>query len=143
MNQKELTGLVEDAVDLAIGAGEIVSKTWLTQRIVSEQIALSDSDFARVCAYHAVSDIVGSIIRKTKRDEESEDDGQLVLDGFERLQRCYAIDRDGPCIVPIEQMTLIELRAKAAELRSLATGALAHARELEAYIDQRTAQAAE
>ncbi len=57
---------------------------------------------------------------------------ELLMPGCEHLQRHYAVKRDDEeKLIPVESMTLDELRAKAAAFRKHADEHLKHAEELE------------
>lgn len=141
MKDSDLTRIVELAIEDALAAKRVVAKSWLTQAIVTHEIAETDSAFSVACAYHAIADIVNDVIRRAKTQME-ESDRQLVLPGHKCLQSRYAVVRDGePCLVPTELMTVKEIRGKARELRAHAQGALEHARELDTLADAREAAA--
>lgn len=142
MNGSELTHLVEEAANTKLDAGGSISKPWLAQEIVNAQEPPEgeSADFYIACAYHAVSDIIGRFIRRMKDSPGAE---QLVLPGYKHLQRRYAIDRDGPAIVPLEEMTVDEMLKKANELDAFAEGAREHAEELRAYARAQGISAAE
>lgn len=147
MNDSELTMVVREHLDGEIASGnKEISKAWLVHAIVSVRPAKGDhSDFHMACAYHAVSEIVGRVIRQFGNSQKEEDESrrQLVLAGYERVQTHYSVDRDGPCVVAIELCTRDELMKKASELRSMATGLTKHADELESFIATKFDNAAE
>jgi hypothetical protein len=65
---------------------------------------------------------------------EEATDPQLVLPGYEYLQRAYSVSRGGEnVIVPIDHLTDAEIDARADELDAMATGAAKHAEELRKY----------
>ncbi len=147
MKDSDLTRIVELAIEDALAAKRVVAKSWLTQAIVTQEIADTDSDFATACAYHAIADVVRHVIQRAKYQTEIAEP-QLVLPGYERLQSRYAVirknddtDENEVCLVPTDLLTVKELRAKARELRSFAQGALEHAREIDALADAREAAA--
>ena len=73
----------------------------------------------------------------------ADDPDQGRLPGFDHLQRAYLVARNGePAVVPIAHLTDGEIRGKAAELRGMADGCIAHAAELERYADERDIPAA-
>lgn len=129
---------VEVAIDAALEAGEVVRKPWLVQRLLSRKAKPlgPDADFYLVTAQDSLDQLVGRVLRAMK-NREDENAGQETFPGWEKLQRRYLVDRDGPCIVPIEQLTVEEIRAKASELQALGDGAYAHADELNRYADER------
>lgn len=67
-------------------------------------------------------------------------DAQLVLEGFERLQKEYLIEEDGAQVsVPIEEMSDAQLMEKHAELRAMGDGCYLHADEILRYVERRRA----
>ena len=139
MNDTELTQLVQNALGRAMEEGTPeIRKPWLVHSIIKEQALLAPgpSDFYVLCAYRAIAAAVAKAIRDFRKSESAEEP-QLALPGFERLQTHYQIQRDGPCIVAIGEMTDRELTTKAGELRRMAEGALQHADELLKYCKER------
>jgi hypothetical protein len=107
---------------------------------VLANLAEGDSDFAKACAYQAVAEEIGRVMRRTKERTEKADE-QLVLPGYARIQSRYQIYRDGVAtLVPIALMTLAEGLGKASELDAHAKGAAEHSRELVAYFRAREEQ---
>ena len=139
MNDADLKRIVQDALERAMKEGTPeMRKPWLVKAIIDEQAgsAPNVSDFYVVCAYRAVSAIVGDAIRSFRKSESAEK-AQLALPGFDRLQTHYQIDRDGSCIVAIGEMTDGEVKEKATELKRMAEGLLRHADELLRYYEDR------
>lgn len=139
MTDLELTQLVQEALLRAMEEGTPeIRKPWLVHSIIEGQARLAPdtADFYVVCAYRAISAIVGDVIRKYRKSESAQK-AQLALPGFQRLQTHYQIDRDGSCIVAIGEMTDHEITVKAAELKGMAQGLLRHADELLKYCKQR------
>ncbi len=135
----DLMQMVTDAVDAALAAGQFVKKEWVPTTIIKEwDVRGADADLAMMCSREHIKTIVGAYIRGIKKD--AEDDAtpeQLRLPGFERLQKFYAIERDGEHgLVAIEQMTVDEGRSKESEHRAMARGHDLHADELRAYFDE-------
>jgi hypothetical protein len=65
------------------------------------------------------------------------------MDGFEHLQKAYPVERgDGREIVPVSQLTDLELEARAAEYDRMAEGCKKHALEIREYINSRVMSAA-
>lgn len=139
MNDSELTGVIREVLEGEIAAGnQEIRKAWIVQQIVTAHPAEGDhEDFLTACAYHAVSDITGRVIRQFGSNPDPEK-RQLVLAGYERVQTHYQIERDGePRVIAIEALTDEELSSKIAELRSMAVGLTKHADELESYLKSR------
>lgn len=102
-----------------------------------------DASFYAVLCRVEVRNQVGKHLGKrfnTTAESQAERDAQLVLEGFERLQKRYLL-ADGEEIVAIrvEDMTSAQRRAKAAELRAMGAGCYQHADELDRYDAQRAA----
>ena len=72
---------------------------------------------------------------------DEEIDGNGYLPGFEYLQRYYVVQRQGEDVgVPVLECTDEELYAKAALYRSQSRKLVAHADEIERYIQWRASQ---
>ena len=94
-----------------------------------------DREFYEDCAWHHVKTAIRNVLRDYKL-LPSQTPEQLVLPGYEFVQKAYAIeqgDEHEPHVVPIEMMSEAELIAKAAELRQMAKGCEAHAEELDRF----------
>jgi hypothetical protein len=114
-----------------IEAGEQVVVDWLTHEIVrgKELIDTPDSDFFRACAYVHVKDVVKRVVGKY--DSGPASDAQYVLEGFQHLQKAYTVQRQGQNIlVPVDQLSIEEIEARADEYDTMAAGCVAHAKEL-------------
>lgn len=139
MKQSELIAEVSGLVEERIERGETTETSWLTQAIVSEHPGIEgdDVDWYLLCAHEHVSDTVRTVVRRYKPSEEKPD-SQLILDGFERVQRAYAIERSGKSfIVPTHLLSDGEIATKVSELRGMAAGCHQHADELERFRSQR------
>lgn len=131
---KEIRKFVSDKVN----AGAIVRVDWLTAEIISERdrIEGDDADFYLICAHKHVSEIVKECIGKYK--PKAQTDAQLVLDGFEHLQKSYPVERKGVrLLVPVHMLTDDELEARAIEYMEMSKGCIAHAKEIRAFIKAR------
>lgn len=138
--EQELRKPVFEAVETAIAKGKVVKREWMVHEIVKDrQFAGPDRNWLRLTAYYAIKDLVGRAIRAfAKAQEEDESNPQMILKGYERLQKSYALTRDDEIVfVPIEQCTDEELEAKAVEHEAQSQGHLDHARELRRYIAKR------
>lgn len=99
-----------------------------------------DAGWYRLCAYDQVRDVVRQAFRRFKPDRKGETDKQLLLPGFERLQKRYLVSRQGQQMaVRIEQLSDDEAAAKVAELLGMAHGCTEHAKELKRYHAKRKA----
>lgn len=130
---------IREAIDARIASGEVITRDSLTHDIVrgKSKIEGEDIEFYRVCAFKFVADLVRKCIGKF--DARPETDPQLVLDGFEHLQKAYTVQRGGQTVlVPIDQLTDIEIELRAQDYEKMAKGCLAHSRELRSYKRNRT-----
>lgn len=131
---KEIRKFVTDKVN----SGAIVRVEWLTAEIISrkDRFEGEDSDFYLVCAHKHVAEIVKDCIGKYKPSPKQ--DAQLVLDGFEHLQKAYPVERKGVrLLVPVHMLTDEELEARALEYMEMSKGCIAHAKEIRAFIRAR------
>lgn len=138
--EQELRKPVFEAVEEAISKRKEVRRDWMVHELVKDrQFAGPDRTWLRLTAYYAIKDLVGRAIRAfAKAQEEDESNPQMILKGYERLQKSYALKRDEEIVfVAIEECTDDELEAKAVEHEAQSQGHLAHARELRRYITQR------
>ncbi len=124
--------------------GEQTKVPWVTQEILDRHSAIEgeDAPFYLVCARAHIKDIVRACIGKYDSAEPA-NDKQLVLAGFEHLQIAYTVERQGETtLVPVDQLTDVELLARAAEYDDMAKSCRAHAREIRKYVESRTSVAA-
>lgn len=137
---RDVRALVKSKID----SGVIVQVDWLTTEILAEMsdIEGDDADFHRACAIIVVKGIVRSVIGKYDK-VSSEVGDQLTLEGFDHLQKAYTVKRKNMIVlVPIDQLTDIEIDDRAMEYDKMATGCRAHAKELRAYSTNRLETAA-
>ena len=143
MKQQDLVKEVDAAVQERTSLGEPAAMSWIVHAVVAahQDITGSDSEWYSLCAYEHVRDTVREVLRGRKADEGAPEPSQAELfPGYERLQRSYTLSRDKEqIVVPLEKMTDSEIDEKASELTAMATGAMAHARELRAYREARAA----
>jgi len=140
---KDIKDFINSMVCSKIESGAIVNMHWATTEVLNEyaNIEGQDVDFYLICARHYVSDQVKRCIKMFEPSED-QSSGQLVLDGFMHLQKAYPVDRpDGRALVPTDQLTNDELKARAAEYEKMAAGCMAHADEIRKYIRDRQAAA--
>lgn len=141
MKQGELMEEVEGVIETRLTNNEPASMTQIVHQVVRQHqgIVGPDSEFYLLCAYEHVQRTVREVLRSRKSGEtEAEPEQADLFPGYKRLQRAYTIERgDEQVVVRLEQMTQGEIRSKARELRSMAMGALDHARELEDYLGGR------
>jgi hypothetical protein len=134
---KEITAVIE----ARLAAGDAAAATWVTQEVVAQhsQPEHTDSAWFELCAYEAVRAAVRTVLRRFQPPAEVADE-QIVLPGFERLQKAYLVERESEQqIVRIDQLTSDELDAKADELERIGEGCYQHAKELRRYKKERLA----
>ena len=133
---KEIRKFVTDRVN----SGVIVRVDWLTAEIVAQKDRFSgdDADFYLICAHRHVSEIVKECIGKY-RPSANRPEAQMVLSGFEHLQKAYPVEREGArVLVPVHLLTDDELEARALEYMEMSKGCIAHAKEIREYIKRRS-----
>ena len=141
---KQMRQEVRAIIITAVESGRVVDPAWVCQYLVAQHadIAGPDVEWYRIHAYENLRQIIGRVVREFHLNPEDhlEPDPQMILPGFEHVQKAYAIQRDGRnMIIPIEQLSDEEILAKCDELRRMAKGCYQHADELERYLDERDA----
>ncbi len=134
----DLINEIRTITDRSMAIGATCHPDWVTQEIMAQHASIvgEDSDFHLVVSRETVRAQVRKQIGRYKLTPEGAlcPDGQLVLEGFEFLQRAYLIDRDGEQVaIPVERMTSAMRQAKIKELRAMGQGCMRHADELERY----------
>lgn len=132
--QTEVREYIQDQLD----AGVIIRAEWVTAGILHSKAEpeCEDADFYLLCARAHLAEIVKRCIGKYKAAPVT--DEQLVLPGFDHLQRGYQVDREGVrFLVPTDLLTDAEIEARAAEYEAMAAGCRAHARELRDFKERR------
>lgn len=112
---------------------------------VIDSFGVHDSQDARyqIAMVEYVRRIVASNFNRYKVREELDEEvnDQLILPGFNRLQRRYLVkDGDETVAVKVEDIPDNLLFEKASELRSMGEGCFLHADEIERYIEKRSTQ---
>jgi len=134
----EIRKLVSDRVD----AGVIVRVEWLTTEILNMKADVhgDDADFYLACGVDFIKDTVKRCIGDYQPKAATVTSAQIVMAGFDHMQRAYTVDRGGEIVlVPVDMLTDAEIEARAAELEAMARGCIAHAKELRAYRRERAA----
>ena len=150
MNDKQYKSLFDEIrrfVDHKINTGQPALVSWVTTEILARksEVVGSDAPFYLFCARSVIHDIVKRVIGKYNDQSKpgGEKDEQIVLPGFEHLQRAYTVKRaDEITLVPIEQLSDKELLARADEYDAMAAGCLRHAFEIRRYVKARSEVAA-
>ncbi len=139
------TNLFEEVSSIVTGmieANGSAQPAWVTQQVLKKHKRISGADkaFYVLCAAEHVRDSVRRVLRKYRPDPESETDPQLVLPGYDRLQRAYLVNRGNEqVVVRIDLLTDEEIDAKIAEYQRMAAGLKKHANELRRYKQKRRA----
>ena len=130
--QDYIRRMITDKID----QGQVVSMSWITNEVLQEHGDMhgSDSDFYVICARHYVSDVVKKQIQKYEPNN-GKAESQMTLAGFEYMQKCYTVPRNGEksVLVPTDQLTDEEIELRAQEYEAMAQGNLKHAQELREY----------
>ena len=109
---------------------------WITQAVMSRHSDLDgeDSDFYQCCTRAEVRSQVRKRLNQYKASADTGVDRQIVLEGFERLQKRYLIPENGEQVaIRIQDMTDAQLQAKADEYRAMGAGCFQHADEIDRY----------
>jgi len=109
---------------------------YITNAVIDRHpdVSGADAEFYRVMSRAQVREAVRSRLNAFKAKAEAEADRQLVMQGFERLQRRYLVNEDGTQVaVKVEHMTSKQRQSKVAELRAMGQGCFQHADELERF----------
>lgn len=131
----EVRRFVQDRVD----TGVITRVEWLTAEYIESKgdVFGGDVPFYRVCALAHVNEVVKKCVGKYD-SKPAKSAGQLVLPGFDHLQRAYTVTRDGAVLlVPVDLLTSAELLHRASEYDEMAKGCRAHAREIREFVAAR------
>lgn len=133
-----LTEMEEQGIR-AIGPGAVVHDVIATFGVHEKQ----DVRYQEAMVDY-VKRIVAQMINsfKVKAELDDEVDGQLVLPGYQRLQRRYLVKENAETVaVQVQALNDNQLLEKASELRSMGEGCFLHADEIERYIQERASEA--
>ncbi len=129
-----LTDEIAALIDGRLANGDIVQAAWIVQEIMLKHTDISggDTDWYRTQTRRQVASRVRAVVSRYKPADTT--DPQLVLPGFERVQKAYPVMRgDEHVIVETPRMTDEEIDEKIAELRRMSDGCRLHANELHRY----------
>lgn len=138
----EVTREVRRIVQGRIESGVAVRVEWLTTEILSmkDKIDGDDADFYIACGTDFIKQTVKRVIGEYKPAPHTS--AQIVMDGFDHLQKAYTVSRDNETtLVPVHMLTDEELEVRALEYEAMAKGCIAHAKEIRAFIMNRAAAA--
>lgn len=141
MSEDSVFAFVRRVIEGRLDAGLSTPHSWIVNEAASRLIgdyAGEHVDELRICVFAYIAQVAkrccGRYEPSTVRDE------QLVMPGFEHVQRGYSNERNGEnVIVPIDEMTDAEIESKAREYERMAAGCIAHAKELRNYVLKRGA----
>lgn len=134
--KSEIKTLVQDR----IGAGVIIRPDWITTEVMGGRTNFHGEDAAIyvILAYKALGEIVKECIGKYEPKVQTE--GQLLLPGFDYVQRAYPVIRGGErVLVPTDLLTDEEIEERCEDLRAMARGCIDHVKELQSYLALRVA----
>lgn len=115
---------------------DILHPDYITQSVMlSHQIIEGeDADFHLCCSRLFIRNEVRQVLNKNILNASTDD--QLVMEGFDYLQKRYQVKRDGEMVnVRVDKMTSEERRKKANEYFSMGDALHKHAHELIRYDD--------
>jgi magnesium-transporting ATPase (P-type) len=138
--EKEVQAIIRQRID----KGQIAAANWVTEAVVSRHTKISgdDKEWYQVCAYAVIRSVVRKCVQRYKESPSLENDPQMVLEGFSRVQKAYLVERKKKqVVVPIDKLTSTEIDSKIRELRTMGQGCFEHADELSHYKDERRATA--
>ena len=134
MSEQSIYREVREFIAAQIQDGKVILVGELALQILISKPSIEgqDKEFYQSAAMAYVKTVVKRCVGKF--DTTPVSDPQLVLDGFEHLQVAYSIERDGQqCLVPVNQLSLQEIEARASEYEQMAVGCRKHAKELRQY----------
>ena len=119
------------------------SAVWITQEVLNRHpdIDGNDSDFYVCMTRSSVRDHVRKHLNRYKLNPETQihPDKQIVMAGFERLQKRYALtDGEDEVLIQTQTATDVQLLTKADELDRMGEGCHQHAQEIRRYVATRT-----
>lgn len=140
-SQTDLSREIDDVIlDLESSGAPRLHPDWITQTVLDRHADIEgeDADFYLCVGRETVRAAVRKRLNRYKAEPSVKADEQIVLEGFERLQKHYLIDEDGTQVaVNINVMSDAQLASKALELRAMGEGCFQHADEIERYRAQR------
>ena len=126
--------------EIAVGALR-VPKVWVVNGVIHDHpdVQGSDAGFAKYCMWHSVAEQVNKIVNEDKEEPIQEMLAFEDVPEYSKLQKVYVVRKDGESIlVSLHDMTESEIDGKITELRSMSSGLLEHAIQLEDYKEYRS-----
>jgi hypothetical protein len=138
MKNADIAVEIRSRLKSEIDAGRTVQLSWFVQGVLQDHSDISgdDHDWYVVCAREHVWNTARHEVQryKAKPIDRQGDFADIVAEGF-RIQKAYLVDRDGErCLVPLADLTTIEVHAKVSELEQMASGCMDHADELRRWL---------
>ncbi|WP_423208772.1 hypothetical protein [Paracoccus yeei] len=143
-SKTDVTSEIRRLVQERVNAGISIRVEWFTQEILSMKCEIEgdDADFYVACAVDFIKETVKRTVGEYAPKASAATDRQIVMDGFDHMQKAYTVNRDGEqVLVPVQHLTDDEIEARAEEYEAMAKGCIAHAKELRAYRRARGAAA--
>lgn len=140
LNEESIYSEVRKFVSDLVDSGAETPVEWITTHFLSSrgQIGGEGAALYRYCTRAHVNRIVKRVVGKYEVEARAVQDAQIVLEGFEHLQRAYTLSRDEKIVlVPIYKCQDHELLARAEEYEKQAKGCRLHARELRSFVSAR------
>lgn len=137
---KALKSEIRTLINDRTSAGVIIRADWLTTEVMGGRNSFHGDDAAIyvILAYKALGEIVKDCIGKYEPKVQTE--GQLLLPGFDHVQRAYPVMRGGErVLVPTDLLTDLEIEERCEDLRAMARGCFDHVKELQSYLALRSA----
>ena len=135
-SKTDVTHEIRKIVTDRLNAGLIIRAEWLTTEILAMKADIDgeDADFYVACAVDFIRDTTKRCIGDYAPKASAKTDAQILMQGFDYMQRAYTVERDDEiCVVPVQLLTDEEIEGRAIDLESMARGCIAHAKELRAY----------
>jgi len=142
MSPKDLERIAHELIATKLAANQVIEMSWAVKELITEQGTIEGDgvEFYDLCAREYVYRIIKRVVDKYD-DQEPEE--QFILNGFEKLQVAYTVERKGiRQLVPIEQVTDDELLERAKEFDRQIIGLTVHAREIREYVAERQSKIA-
>jgi hypothetical protein len=140
--QAELTSDIEKVIETLEKEGaERLSPDVITSFVMTRwQEVAGDADERYLFASHwCLREQVRKRLNRYKVIPGTDVDEQLLLEGFERLQKRYLVEENGEQVaVRIEKMTRKQFEDKIAEFESMREGLSQHIQELRRYMNEQS-----
>lgn len=137
--KKQLTNEIKEVLNRLAENRQEWRANIITTEIVSnhEDELVGDAYFSRHNNWENTRREVNVVMKQMADIKPDADANQLVLDGFEKLQKYYMVTRDDERVgVHIYDMSKEELLQKKQELRAMRKGLEIHEDEIDRFISQ-------